>query len=69
VDFGQNQSIPYFGYLVLDSERRDEENPFIFTSLIATTMIQFCLIAVVVFFSLFFYAAAKFHRQTTAIAQ
>jgi hypothetical protein len=26
-------------------------------------MIQFCLIAVVAFFSLFFYAAAKFNKQ------
>ena len=32
-----------------------------------TNMIQFCLIAVVAFFSLFFYAAAKFHKVATLV--
>lgn len=30
-------------------------------------MIQFCLIAVVVFFALFFYAAVKFNRDADGI--
>jgi hypothetical protein len=29
-------------------------------------MIQFCLIAVVVFFTLFFYAAAKFNKNSAS---
>jgi len=30
-------------------------------------MIQFCLIAIVVFFTLFFYAVVKFHKDATGI--
>jgi hypothetical protein len=30
-------------------------------------MIQFCLIAVVVFFTLFFYAVVKFHKEASGI--
>jgi hypothetical protein len=31
-------------------------------------MIQFCLIAVVVFFTLFFYAAVKFNREASGVS-
>jgi hypothetical protein len=46
-----------------------EKNGEIFTLSNRMTMIHFCLIAVVVFFTLFFYAVVKFHKEVSGIIE